>query len=237
MIVLYSYPGLFGLPDNNPFGLKVHAFLRLSGLPFRQEHVFDASRAPRGQLPYIDDDGTIVGDSDTIIAHLTRRHGLVVDRGLTDAERAIDHLVSRMLDDLYWVMSYSRWADDRFWPQFRDAVLEEHPEVTPGAMEAAREYNLKRYHYQGIGRFEVEAVYGRGIADLRTLHHLVGDQPFMHGDRPHSVDAAAYGFLANMLFYPIETPLKDHAVRETGLQGYCRRVHERVERSPGFLPR
>jgi glutathione S-transferase len=228
MIVLYSYPGLFGLPDNNPFGLKVHAFLRLSGLPFRQEQIFDASRAPRGQLPYIDDAGAIVGDSDTIIAHLKHRHGLAIDQGLTDDDRATDHLVSRMLDDLYWVMSYSRWADDRFWPQFRETVLAEHAEVSEGQMAAARDYNLKRYHYQGIGRFEVEAVYARGIADLRTLDHLVGEKPFLHGDQPRSVDTAAYGFLANMLFYPIETPLREYAVRETRLLGYCERVHEKV---------
>lgn len=229
MIVLYSYPGLFGLPDNNPFGLKVHAFLRLSGLPFRQEHVFDASRAPRGQLPYIDDEGAIVGDSDTIIAYLTRRHRLVVDQGLTDSDRATDHLVSRMLDDLYWVMSYSRWADDRFWPQFRDAVLDEHPGVTASAMNAARDHNLKRYQHQGIGRFDVGAVYARGTADLRTLDHLVGGKRFIHGDdQPRSVDAAAYGFLANMLFYPIETPLKGYAARETRLRAYCERAHERM---------
>lgn len=229
MITLYSYPRLFGVADNNPFGLKVFAFLKLARLPFTHRHIFDATTAPRGQLPYIDDEDAIVGDSDTIIAYLTRRHGLVVDQGLTDSDRATDHLVSRMLDDLYWVMSYSRWADDRFWPQFRDAVLREHPEVMPEAMAAAREHNFKRYHYQGIGRFEVDAVYARGQADLLMLDNLLGAQRFLHGDdRPHSIDTAAYGFLANMLFYPIETPLKGYAERETGLRAYCERVHERV---------
>jgi hypothetical protein len=48
MLELYSYPELFGLPDNNPFGLKVWAFLRLTGIPFNHRHIFDASRAPRG---------------------------------------------------------------------------------------------------------------------------------------------------------------------------------------------
>ena len=32
MITLYSYPELFGLEDNNPFGLKVFAFLKLAAL-------------------------------------------------------------------------------------------------------------------------------------------------------------------------------------------------------------
>ncbi|HYD14813.1 MAG TPA: glutathione S-transferase N-terminal domain-containing protein, partial [Hyphomicrobium sp.] len=83
MITLYSYPELFGVADNNGYGLKVYAFLKLTGVPFRHEHLFDASKAPRGQLPYIDDDGEIIGDSDTIIAHLKRKYGLAIDDGLT----------------------------------------------------------------------------------------------------------------------------------------------------------
>jgi hypothetical protein len=51
MLTLYSYPTLFGVADNNGYGLKVFAFLRLAGVPFRHEHIFDASKAPRSQLP------------------------------------------------------------------------------------------------------------------------------------------------------------------------------------------
>jgi glutathione S-transferase len=112
MLTLYSYPTLFGVADNNGYGLKVYAFLKLAGVPFKHEHIFDASQAPRGQLPYIDDDGAIVGDSETILAHVTRRYGVTLDAALTPAQRATDLMVTRTLDDLYWVMSYSRWKDD-----------------------------------------------------------------------------------------------------------------------------
>jgi len=74
MITLYSYPTLFGVADNNGYGLKVFAFMRLAGLPFVHEHIFDASAAPRGQLPYIVDSGEIVGDSETIIPHLISKY-------------------------------------------------------------------------------------------------------------------------------------------------------------------
>ena len=73
MLTLYSYPELFGVADNNGYGLKVFAFLKLAGVPFVHEHIFDASAAPRGQLPYIVDDGETIGDSETIIAHLDRK--------------------------------------------------------------------------------------------------------------------------------------------------------------------
>src|SRR6266705_4346827 len=106
MLTLYSYPELFGVADNNGYGLKVFAFLRLNGVPFWHEHVFEASAAPRGQLPYIVDDGETIGDSDTIIAHATRKFRLKIDDGLTAAQRDTGHLITRMLDALYGVMSY-----------------------------------------------------------------------------------------------------------------------------------
>src|SRR3982750_490013 len=100
MITLYSYPGLFGVADNNPFGLKVFAFLKLAGLQFAHEHIFDAKSAPRGQLPCIVDGCITVGDSDAIISSVTAKYAVVMDIRLTDAQRTTDLLLRRTLDDL-----------------------------------------------------------------------------------------------------------------------------------------
>jgi glutathione S-transferase len=230
MIALYSYPGLFGVTDNNPFGLKVFAFLKLTGVAFEQHHVFDASLAPRGQLPYIVDSEHTIGDSDTIIAHLIRSRGLAIDASLSPAQRDLDHMVSRTLDDLYWVMSYSRWHDDRFWPLFRAALLDTHAELTVEALERARDYNAKRYYCQGIGRYQPEQAYARGLADLQVVANLLGDQPFLFGDAVHGVDAVAYGFLANIHFYDIDTPLKAFVQAHPRVVDYCLRLHALVMR-------
>lgn len=228
MVVLYSYPSLFGVADNNGYGLKVFAVLRLAGLPFTHEHIVDASAAPRGQLPYIVDGGDTVGDSDAIIAYLTRRYGLTLDAGLTPAQRDTAHLVTRMLDDLYWVMSYSRWKDERFWPAFRDALRREHPELTDALLLKARDFNAQRYHYQGIGRYAPAEAYARGVADLQVLANLVPASGFVFGENPTSIDAAIYGFLANIHFYSIETPLKEFVSAHTNLVDHCTAIHERV---------
>ena len=228
MLTLFSYPELYGLADNNPYGLKVYAFLRLCRLEFRHEHIFDAKAAPRGQLPYIVDDGETVGDSDEIVDHLTAKYRPPIDLGLTPAQRTLDHLLRRTLDDLYWVMSYSRWHDPRYWPTFRDAILTTHPEVTAEQLEAAKAYNAKRYHYQGIGRYEPEGVYRRGLADLEAVAGLLGAGPFLFGDRPHGADAACYGFLANIHFYRIDTPLREYMVAHPGLGRYCEAMHAAV---------
>jgi glutathione S-transferase len=225
MLTLFSYPDLCGVADNNPYGLKVYAFMKLCNLPFRHQHIFDASRAPRGQLPYLVDGDETIGDSDAIIGHLTENHALTIDDGLTPAQRNIHLLVRRTLDDLYWVMSFSRWKDENFWPLFRNMMLRSHPEVTADALEAAREYNFKRYYYQGIGRYEPDDAYARGIADLSVLANMLPKSGFLFGAKPSSVDAAIYGFIANIYFYEIDTPLKRFLLARENLVGHCKSIH------------
>jgi glutathione S-transferase len=228
MITLYSYPELFGVADNNGYGLKVFAFLKLTGVPFAHQHIFDASAAPRGQLPYIIDEGEAIGDSDTIIAHLIRKYGLAIDDGLTATQRDTGHLVTRMLDDLYWVMSYSRWKDEQYWPAFRNALRGEHPSLTEEGLRKAQEFNSQRYYYQGIGRFAPPAAYARGLADLRVLANLIPADGYLYGAKPTSVDAGIYGFIANIYFYPIDTPLRQFVASQANLVRHCSAIHAAV---------
>jgi glutathione S-transferase len=224
MLTLFSYPELCGVADNNGYGLKVYAFLKLCKVAFRHEHIFDASKAPRGQLPYIVDDEATIGDSDAIISHLIQKHALTIDDGLTPAQRNTHLLVRRTLDDLYWVMSYSRWKDDRFWPPFRDLFVRAYPVLTVEALEGAREFNFKRYHFQGIGRYEPADAYARGIADLDALASLLPESGYMFGAEPGSIDAAVYGFIANIYFYDIDTPLKECLMSKQNLVAHCKAI-------------
>ncbi|HEY6983872.1 glutathione S-transferase C-terminal domain-containing protein [Reyranella sp.] len=228
MLTLYSYPALFGVADNNGYGLKVYALLKLAGIGFVHEHLFDASAAPRGQLPYIVDDDKTIGDSDTIIAHLFAKYRPELDRGLTQAERDTDHLVGRLLDDLYWVMSYSRWKDERYWPLFAAALRREHPHLTETGLVKAKEYNAQRYHFQGIGRYAPDAAYARGLADLAVLASLVPASGFVHSAKAGSVDAAIYGFIANIHFYDIDTPLKQFVSAHPRLVRHCTEIHAAI---------
>lgn len=228
MLTLYSYPPLFGVADNNGYGLKVYAYLRLAKLPFRHVHVFDASAAPRAQLPFLDNDGVHIGDSDTIIAHLGARHGAALDAALDGPQRRLNLMVNRLLDDLYWVMSYSRWKDEQYWPAFRDAFLREHPQLGERDLLEARAYNAKRYHFQGIGRYEPEEVYARGLADLDALGSLVPACGYVYGAGPTGIDAALYGFIANIWYYDIDTPLKRFVGAHERLRRHCARVHAAV---------
>jgi len=230
MLTLYSYPPLFGVADNNGYGLKVFAFLKLARVPFQHDHIFDASKAPRGQLPYIVDGSDTVGDSETILDFVTRKYRLTIDAALTDAQRSQNLLITRTLDDLYWVMSYSRWKDERYWPRFRDEFKREHPQLTDEGLLKAKEFNAQRYHYQGIGRYDADAAMARGIADLKAIASLIPSGGYVHGDKPTSIDAGIYGFIANIYFYEIDTPLRMCVVAHDNLVRHCRAIHDAVSK-------
>lgn len=119
-------------------------------------------------------------------------------------------------------MFYSRWKDEHFWPEFRDGLLEQHPSLTEEGFLKAREYNFQRYHDQGIGRFAPDSAYARGLTDLQVLARRVPQSGYLHGAKSCSADAAIYGFIANILFYPIETPLKQFVEAQDNLVRHCR---------------
>src|SRR5262245_34806888 len=112
MITLYVFGPRFGLPDPSPFVTKAELLLKMAGLPYRTD-ANGFSKAPKGKLPYIDDDGERVADSTFIRLHLERKHGIDFDRGLSGGERAIAWAFEKMVEDnLYWAVLESRWMDD-----------------------------------------------------------------------------------------------------------------------------
>lgn len=225
MITLYSYPELFGLPDNNPFGLKVDTFLRIAKIPYQTEHILNTKDAPRGQLPYIVDEGIVVSESNAIINYLTEQYTITLDAQINEMQKNLHFLVTRMLDShLYWVMSYSRWQDERYWPLFKAEFLKQPLDLSENILEQIRKFNIEKYHYQGIGRYSLQEVYQAGIDDLKVINTLLATNDFLFGDRAHVVDACCYGFLANILYFDINTPLRDF-IRETKtLHDYTNRI-------------
>jgi glutathione S-transferase len=109
--------------------------------------------------------------------------------------------------------------------------MREHPSLTAEGLLKAREFNFQRYHFQGIGRYEPDAAYARGLADLRALADLVPDNGYVHGPAPTSVDAGIYGFIANILFYDIATPLKQFVASRPNLVRHCTAIHHAVMRN------
>jgi hypothetical protein len=52
----------------------------------------------------------------------------------------------------------------------------------------------------------------------------------VHGPAPTSVDAGIYGFIANIFFYDIDTPLKQFVASQPNLVRHCTAIHKAVMR-------
>ena len=63
MITLYGFGPGFGLPEISPFVTKTEVQLKMAGLAYRKQRAMPPA-SPKGQLPYIDDDGQRVADFD-----------------------------------------------------------------------------------------------------------------------------------------------------------------------------
>lgn len=111
MITLYKFGAIGDVCDPSPFCVKVEAYLRLAKLPYETQSGAQYLRtAPKGKLPYIEDEGKIIADSTFIIDYLKATYGDKLDAELSISDKAIAHAFSRMLHEhLYWVISYARW--------------------------------------------------------------------------------------------------------------------------------
>ncbi|MBM3548395.1 MAG: glutathione S-transferase family protein [Alphaproteobacteria bacterium] len=229
MITLYHFGDTFGF-DPSPFCLKMETYLRLAGHPFQKKRG-DLRKAPKRQLPVIEDDGRIVADSRFIIEYLKAKYGNPLDGHLSPAELANLHAWQRMIEEsLYWTIVYSRWIDDDGWKVFRPLVFG----FLPGPLRSlipplVRRRVARTLNGQGTLRHSKEEIYGLGLRDVDALAGLLGDRPYMFGDKPTSLDASAAGSLINILHAPLETPLKVGTAKYTNLAAYADRIRERLK--------
>jgi glutathione S-transferase len=229
MIRLYQFRPVFGLPNASPFCMKVETYLRMAGLAYECPRGADVRKSPKGKMPYIEDEGTIVADSAFIIDYLKRKYGDALDSHLGAAERAAALACQRMLEEnTYWAVLYFRWLDEAGWKLTREAFFGwMKPPLKWIVPPLARRIVRRELHGHGMGRHARDEIDAIGRKDLTAAADFLGDQAFFMGARPSSLDATAYAFLANVLWVPIESPLKAHARQRPQLEAYCRRMKEK----------
>jgi glutathione S-transferase len=233
MITLYGYGPAWDLPDCSPAVVKVDCYLRMVGLPYTLvswRSVQDLQQAPKGKLPYIEDNGQKIADSSFILIYLKATYGeKLSDRLLSPQDQAIAHSLRRMMEEnLYWVISYSQWMEEAAWEAYKPVLFGPlSPAERQTAETQSREVTRGYLHAQGMGRHSRAEVYEIGNADLSALSAYLQEKPYFMGEEPTTLDATAYAFLSRVLWVPYESPLQTHMQTLPNLMGYCRRMRER----------
>lgn len=226
MIRLHQFPKNRQTINFSPFCLKLETYLRMAKVPYESVKCLNPRTAPKGKLPFIEDKGQRIADSGLIIEHLKRTLGDPLDAGLSPEQKASGLALTRLLEgDLIFVLLYSRWSDEPGWAVTRRTFFKGLPAplkliVPPLAAKKTR----KRIQYQGMGLHSRDEIYAMGAADLEALSALLGDKPYFMGDRVSSVDATAYGFLKNICFDVVDSPLKTAGRSHHNLLAFCDRI-------------
>ncbi|WP_237152780.1 glutathione S-transferase family protein [Oryzibacter oryziterrae] len=231
MITLCGF-GPFGeLPDTSPFVVKTHAQLRLAGLAYETATGLAVMRkSPTGKMPYIVDDGVTVSDSDLIGRHITKRHGFDFYAGYDARDRAIAHAVEEMLEErFYFLIVHARWIDEAGWPVMRAYLKSVIPApVNLFVPDLGRRKVRKLLHAQGVGRHDDATRLMMAESDLDALVTLLGDKPFLLGDRPSGVDASIFGMVGAALSPAFPTALQRATAARPTLVAYMQRMRERL---------
>ncbi|AAZ13423.1 Outer mitochondrial membrane transport complex protein/Glutathione S-transferase, C-terminal domain containing protein, putative [Trypanosoma equiperdum] len=196
IIRLFIYPRWHLGPSISLPCVAVETFLRLANVPYKVQATYDVFPSPTRTLPYIIHEGKCVAGCTVIIQYLMDTFKLKMDDGLESMQHAVGTALRNML--LYearfalhhtlahqavlytapcalrcWKFSAASIACFLLW--FRRHVL--------GTSKLAQ-LNVLRERY--------DSSY---LMDLEAVETLIGDKPFLFGDRPTSYDCVVYAAL------------------------------------------
>jgi glutathione S-transferase len=183
-------------------------------------------KAPKGKMPYIKDGARILADTTFVIDYLKATYGDQLDGWLDAQQRAQALAFQRLLEEnLYWAVVHSRWIEPDGWQRTRQAFFGKLPMplkwiIPPLARRGLRQQLLGH----GMGRHSAQEIHAIGRRDITALADFLGAKPYFLGPQPCSLDATVYAFLANLLWVPIESALKQHAKSYSQLEAYCQRM-------------
>lgn len=223
---VFTFSPSWGLPTGGPFALKLIKWLELAGVSYRQVYEENSAKGPKGKSPWIELDGERIGDSELIIELLAKRSGFDIEAGLAPAERALSHAVRRMLEEhFHQVFEWELCVHPEGAQEMRRMVEQVMPRMVAGPIAGAICGKMgKQLRARGIARHSEDIIAAKGRTDVDALEGLLGDKPYLLGDRVSMADVAAYGLLAPMAKWPMRTPVAGYIKARPVLVAYLERV-------------
>lgn len=227
MITLYTFGPAFGLPDASPFVIKAEMLLKLAKLPYTKKRA-DVRKAPKGKLPYIEDDGEIVADSTFIRWHLERKYGIDFETGLSEAEKATAWALEKLLEDnLYWANVDARWLNDANFERGPAQLFKKIPQPLRFLIQKLVRRKVRNsLQAQGMGRHthsERMAIAQKGIHSVATI---LGEKPYAMGDTATAADAVLFAFITSGACPLFDTPIRDYIESCPNLMAYIERMRQ-----------
>ncbi|XP_007518730.2 metaxin-3 isoform X1 [Erinaceus europaeus] len=227
---LSCWGGGWGLPSVHGESLVVMAYAKFSGAPLKVNVIDNTWRGSRGDVPVLTTEDNIVSQPTKILNFLKKQkynadYELSAKQG-ADTLAYIALLEEKLLPAVlhtFWVESDNYFTVTKPW--FASRIPFPLSLILPGRMSkgALNRILLTRgepplYHLQ-----EVEAqIYRDAKECLNLLSHRLGTSQFFFGDRPSTLDAYVFGFIAPL--YKVRFPkvqLQGHLKQLSNLCRFC----------------
>jgi glutathione S-transferase len=225
MITLYTYGPAFGLPDPSPFVMKVQVLLKMAKKDF-EPNTKEIFKGPKGRMPYLNDDGAVIGDSTFIRLHLEQKYKTDFDSGLSPAEKGTAWAFEKMCEEhLYFATLHMRWQDDSNFKAGPALFFKRVPAlIRPLIVRKVRQGMKKALQEQGFGAHTKEEIETLAIRDVQAISNFLGDKKYLMGDKPCGADATIFAFVAAILCPVFQSPIRDAGEKCANLRAYRDRL-------------
>jgi len=205
----------WGLPSIDSECLKILAFSKFSGAPVTQKSTNNPFWTPKGDLPVLKHAGVVLTDFNSVSRHL-RACNYSADYNLSPKQVAEANAFIQLMDEkLFPALKYLLWVDPK-----------NHIEMTRPWFGSHLPFPLGLYYpnkFEGEAVRLIESVYGqhsdtadigsdsmveaavyRGAEEcLTSLANRLGEEHYIFGKSPSSVDAVMYAYLGPLLKAPM----------------------------------
>lgn len=230
-VTVFGYGPAWGYPDLSPFVTKVLYYLKAQKFPFRSV-VASPRDAPRGKLPFIEVNRQQFSDSQTILRHLESIHPEPMDRWITVEHRAVARPLQSMLEEhLYFITLCGRWQHEQGFRVLKPVLLNYLQRVgvptvlSPLAAGLIRGAMIRQVKAQGAGRSTPSEHRDCASEIFSALDKTLGDQLFMLGDRPCTLDCTVGAFTTLGLIEAFDHGVAQAFREYPRLMAYARRSH------------
>jgi glutathione S-transferase len=194
-IKLYQFGPIADRESASPFCVKLHYALRYKRLPFEIVNLASPNQVkkynPRGKLPVLGYDGTLILDSTDAVRYLEQHNPEPRLYPENERERAHALLLEDWADEsLYWHIVYENWLIDDQFDDFAAEILAPMPAlVRPLIKIIARRGTRANLFGQGLGRVKPEE-HRKLLCDSLDWLNSIADGAFLCGQELSVADVA-----------------------------------------------
>lgn len=206
IVYMYQFARTATGPVPSPFCIKVETWLRITETKFENVDHRLKFKSKKGQLPFVELNGSEIADSAIIIRDLSKYFGKDMDASLTAEQRTLSHALCIMLDHhtgwvyRWWIYNHPADYIKSFKINTQHLLNSKVPSFFLNfIMKMKLKGKKKSALAHGLGLHSPEEIFEFGKADLITLQELIGDKDFFFGDEPTLLDIVAFAHLLPIL--------------------------------------